>query len=163
MLESELGYLAAMIDGEGCITIERGGNRRLNGVTGLQPKVIVTNTNEAIVEYVSNLFNRLGVTPYIKSQEIGYGTHPRRKRCYWVTIQGLTKTAKILNAIKPYLVGKLAQAQLVLDFIAFRGDAQLAKGKPYGETEWKILDRIRALNFRGKSTTEDHGLGLTPA
>ena len=47
---------------------------------------------------------------------------------------------------------------LVLEFVDVRGDAQKAKGKPYGTVELSILDRIRALNHRGTSTTEDHGI-----
>lgn len=152
--ESQLGYLAGIIDGEGTITIERSGNRRLNGITGLQAKVNVANTNWAIIEYVVGILKRLGVNPHIKSQPIGYGTRPRNKQCWWVTVGGLTKTAKVLNVIKPYLVGKRAQADLVLDFINYRGDAQLAKGKPYGPFEANLVEKIRALNFRGTPETE---------
>jgi len=151
--EKDLAYLAAIIDGEGTVTLERTGKRRMSGVMGLSPKVIVVNSNEAIVQHVTNLFTKLGVKPHIKSQD----RHPHRKM-YWVTVQGLSKCKKILSQLMPYLVGKIAQAQLLLEFIAYRGDSQMAKGKPYGPVEQGILERIRALNFRGVSETEDHGL-----
>lgn len=148
-------YLAAMIDGEGTITLERTGKRRLAGVMGLSPKVIVSNTNQAIIQHVVNIMRSVGVNPHIKSQDRG-----PYKTMFWVTTQGLTKAVKILNVVKPFLVGKLAQAELVLEFARLRGDSQLAKGKPYGERELQILKQIRALNFRGVTTTEAHGLGL---
>lgn len=155
----DLVYLAAIIDGEGTITLERTGKRRLAGVMGLSPKVIVANTNEAIIQHIVNIFQRIGVNPHIKTQDAG--KYNRGKKMYWVTVQGLTKAAKVLEAIKPYLVGKLAQAHLVLEFVAIRGDAQVAKGKPYGAKELQILARIRALNHRGVTETEVHGLGLS--
>ena len=158
MLDSDLGYLAAIIDGEGCITLDRTGKRRLAGVMGLQPKVIVTNTNRAIIQHVINLFLRLGVTPHVKGQ-----LRRDMKSCYWVMVSGLTKSAKVLNILKPYLVGKVAQAQLVLDFIELRGDSRLAKGKPYGDSEMRILEQIRALNHRGVSTTDNIELAQAAA
>lgn len=152
----DLVYLAAIIDGEGTITLERTGKRRLAGVMGLSPKVIVANTNEAIIQHVVNILRRIGVNPHIKSQEAG--KYNRGKKMFWITVQGLSKAARVLEKIKPYLVGKLAQTQLVLEFVAIRGESQVAKGKPYGEAELQILNRIRALNHRGVSTTEEHGL-----
>lgn len=149
--ERELGYLAAMIDGEGTITLERTGKRRICGVMGLAPKIIVANTNPAIVTYVMDIFKRLGVNPHVKSSIVG-----RNKQCFWVTVQGLAKTKRILQYVEPYLVGKVAQAKLMLEFIILRGDPRLAKGKVYGSQEIEILDKIRALNRRGVTETEDH-------
>lgn len=151
-----LSYLAGIIDGEGTITLERSGNRRLCGVMGLSPRVIITNTNEQIIQYCVNLFRLMGVTPYIKTQDVGYKT--RRKKCYWVCVSGLSKCKKVLEPLIRYLVGKETQARLVLDFIKLRGLDSLNKGKPYGEEELIILDKIRALNFRGTSETEDYGI-----
>lgn len=154
--ELNLAYLAGLIDGEGTITLERSGIRRLNGVMGLSPVVLVANTDLAIVEFVTNQFRRMGANPHIKTQAKGYAK--RQKQCYWVKVHSLTKAKKVLEPVIPYLIGKRAQAQLILDFVAYRGDSQLAKGKPYGPYELGILEKIRALNHRGVSETEDHGL-----
>ena len=152
----EIAYFAGLIDGEGTITLERTGNRRMNGITGLSPKIIVANTDLAIIEVCKTYFKRLGVKPHIKSQLAG--KYNRGKTMYWVTIQGLSKCKKVLPKLIPYLVGKAGQARLLLDFIDHRGNSQEAKGKPYGEYEMRILDQIRSLNHRGVSETEDHGL-----
>jgi len=154
MQEVEMAYLAGLIDGEGTITLERSGNRRLNGMMGLSPKVIVTDTDRAIVDATMTIMRRLGVNPYVKVQSPA----KRKKACFWVTVSGLSKCKKVLEAVKPYLVGKLAQAQLVLDFVESRGNSQAAKGQQYSEAELQILDKLRALNHRGVSETEDHGL-----
>jgi len=145
-----MAYLAAIIDGEGMITLERTGNRRLNNVMGLSPRIVIANTNEAIIQHIANLFRSVGANPHIRSRQEQNGW----KRCMWISVQGLSKCRKVLEAIKPFLVGKFAQAELALEFIRLRGDSQLAKGKPYGPAEMSILDRIRALNRRGVTETE---------
>lgn len=154
-LERELVYLAAIIDGEGSITLVRTGNKRLCGIAGLSPRITVTNTNEAIIQYVINIYHDLlGINPHVKTQAAG--KYRRTKTCYWVDISGLTKCKKVLEAIRPYLIGKLAQADLLLEFIKLRGEPQRAKTIPYGPQELQILEKIRALNFRGLSETEYH-------
>lgn len=154
ILERDLVYLAAIIDGEGTITLEKAGKRRNHAIPGLIPKIVVTNTNEAIIQHVINLFQNIGVTPHVKSQTPN-GVRRRNRTCYWVQVTGLVKCKKVLTQIKQFLVGKISQANLLLDFIEFRGDPQMAKGKPYGQFELGILERVRAINFRGVSETDN--------
>lgn len=155
-MQSELSYLAGVIDGEGTITLERSGKRRLCGVMGLSPMIIIANTNRDLIQYCINIISKFGINPYIKTQDSGrYG---RGKAMYWICIKGFTKCKKILSSIKKYLVAKYAQANLLIEFIDYRGDSQEAKGKPYGEVELGILEKIRSLNRRGVTETEDHGL-----
>lgn len=156
--EVEKAYLAGLIDGEGTLTLERTGTRRLCGVMGLSPKIIIANTNEAIIASSKDIFERLGVRPHIKSQSGSYKN--RRKTIFWVNVSGLAKCAKILPHVIPYLRGKVGQAMILVRFIEYRGDPVVAKGKPYGDYEIGLLGQIRALNFRGTSETEDYGLRL---
>ncbi|HDZ13365.1 hypothetical protein LCGC14_0643850 [marine sediment metagenome] len=159
LTQVELAYLAGLIDGEGTITLERTGKRRMNGVMGLSPSVIVANTDTSIVQWVVTSFERIGAKPYIKTQTPSQ-KNKRCKPCYWVIVKSLTKSKKILTVVKQYLIAKRAQADLILEFIQIRGDSQGAKGKPYGEREMRILDQIRALNYRGVSETEDYGIRM---
>jgi hypothetical protein len=164
--EVELAWLAGIIDGEGTITLERSGKRRLSGVMGLAPKIIIANSDQVIIQRVVNLMQLIGANPHIKSQEAGYArpmadgsrTVTRRKTMYWVVVSGLAKSKRVLVPILPHLIGKSAQARIILDFVEIRGDSAKAKGKPYGEAELNMLEQIRALNFRGTSETEDHGI-----
>ncbi len=157
LTQVELAYLAGLIDGEGTITLERTGKRRMSGVMGLSPSVIVANTDDSLIQWTVTAFRRLGANPYIKTQTPSQ-KNKRRKPCYWVVVKSLTKSKKILSAVKQYLIAKKSQADLILEFIDIRGNSQLAKGKPYGEREMMILDQIRALNYRGVSETEDYGI-----
>lgn len=142
-------WLAAMIDGEGTITLQRTGKRRVStGEMGLQPIIIVSNTNQAVIEASRIYVENLGVNPYIKSQSyerLQRGWKPEFK----LQVTGLTKVPKVLEAIRPYLCGKLAQADLVLEFCRSR----ISKGKPkgfvYDDRELEILRAIRGLNARG--------------
>jgi hypothetical protein len=129
--EVDLAYFAGIIDGEGTITLERNGTRRAyNGQMGFSPKVIIANTSQPLLQRVFSIIEAIGVNPHIKTQLAG--KYNRGKVMYWVTVAGLTKCAKVLRPLLPYLVAKQAQARVVLDFIERRGDPVLAKGKPYG-------------------------------
>src|SRR5579885_581002 len=134
----DLAYLAGVIDGEGTITLERNGTRRLHGQMGFSPKVIVANTNHALLQRVVNVFDALGVNPHIKTQAAG--SNNRGRMMYWIVVAGLAKCGRILRPILPHLVAKDGQARIVLDFIERRGDPALAKGKPYGEYELGLVE-----------------------
>jgi len=152
--EYELGYLAGIIDGEGTITLERTGTRRKRtGQMGLSPRIYISNTVYSLIMYCTDLFRKLKINPHIKSQDRG-----KWKKCYWLSVQGLSKVGKLLKAVLKYLVCKMVHAFLVLRFIEIRGHINCAKGSPYGQEELDILKKIRALNHRGPSETEDYDL-----
>lgn len=155
--ETELAYLAGIIDGEGTITLEWSGRRASKSLLpGLRPTVHIANTDENLIQYCIDLLRKLKVKPQIKSQPAGYKT--RQKRCYWLKIQGLAKVKRILKPILPYLVAKELHARLLLEFVQHRGDPRLAKGKRYGQVEKRILEKIRILNFRGASEIEHQNI-----
>lgn len=155
--ETELAYLAGIIDGEGTVTLEWSGRRAKRSLMpGLRPTVHITNTDEILIQHCLNVLKKFNIKPQIRSQPVGYKS--RKKRCYWLKIQGLSRVKKLLEPIKPFLIVKSAQAALLLEFINHRGDPRLAKGKKYGQVEKGILDKIRALNLRGASETEDRSI-----
>jgi len=84
-------WLAAMIDGEGTITLQRTGKRRVStGEMGLQPIIIISNTNQAIIEASRIFMEELGVNPYIKSQSFGRNGRGWKTE-YKLQVGGLTK------------------------------------------------------------------------
>src|SRR6266478_5194035 len=57
----DLGYLAAMIDGEGRIGMSM-------GLNGLQCAVVINNTNSANIEKCVRIYEALGINPHIYSE-----------------------------------------------------------------------------------------------
>jgi len=47
------------------------------------------------------------------------------------------------------MVGKQAQARLILEWIESRGDTNVAKGKPYSDYDFQIWDKVKSINHRG--------------
>ena len=147
--ETDLAYLAGLIDGEGTVTLEKHGRRRKgNNEMGISPIVLVANTDYTLIQHTVNLFRKLGVNPYVKSQN-PKKKNRRKKTCYWVTCKGLNKCKRILIPLLPYLVGKQAQARLILEWIESRGDTNVAKGKPYSDYDFQIWDKVKSINHRG--------------
>ncbi|RKY38523.1 MAG: hypothetical protein DRP75_04355 [Candidatus Omnitrophota bacterium] len=149
-LEIDLAYLAGIIDGEGCITIHRTAQRRKNsdGKT-LQPMLTITNCDSNIIARCQEILNRLEINGHLKSSSI---RRPSSwKTCYWFTVSGF-KIKRILDAIKPYLVGKQGQCELVLNFINSRLSKGTPKAFPYDENEKEIVNQIHQLNQRGSET-----------
>lgn len=104
----ELGYLAAMIDGEGCIAIQYSGNS-----FGVNLKV--TNTDENIIEEIQRILMKLGVNPLIRERVNTDNPKWKGWMEVYLTKQSLIK--KTLEAILPYLKGKRARAVMMLRFI----------------------------------------------
>ena len=141
-----LAYLAGIIDGEGCITIERNGKRRKStGRLGLQPSITVTNTDCNLIAHCEQIFASIGAQAYIKSSIAG----KRNKRCYWLVCKGQEKVRTALKALLPYLVAKRGQAQLTMKFIESRTTDGHPKGKGYSDDELALMEDIQELNQRG--------------
>jgi hypothetical protein len=140
-------WLAAMIDGEGVITLDRSGKRRKEtGEMGVSPLVVITNTNNTIIEAARIYIQELGINPYIKSP---IRSNPRWKPEFKICVKGLTKTPILLNAIRPFVIAKIAQLDLVAEFCQSRIDKGKPKGFAYDKREHEILKAIRSLNQRG--------------
>lgn len=147
----ELAWLAGIIDGEGTINIvkkpdrkRKDGTRRYNYWTLLQ----LSNTNEILIMKVIEIMKKLGTNPYIWEK----AETEKWKKSYQLSLQRMTKVKKILDQIKPYLIAKKPQAEIVLNFINSRlSKFQKGRGRynPYTEEEIKWIEEIKKLNHRG--------------
>jgi hypothetical protein len=147
-LQTDLGYLAGIIDGEGCITIQRTGKERKNGGKDLQPVVIITNCNADLINHCCKILDTIEVGYNIKNSEERRPSH--WKTCYWLTICGLRRSQRLLNIIRKYLVSKQGQCELVLRFIESR--LNKSQGYEYDESELNMASNIHQLNQKGSQT-----------
>lgn len=114
MDETLHAYAAGFVDGEGCITINRGQPNKYHMSLDHNARVFVTNTN---LQVLNLLQENYGGTIYrLRSKsERGKGW----KSCY-VWNLGVKNLVGFLKAILPYLVVKQQQALLALEFMAAR-------------------------------------------
>lgn len=150
--EKDLLRLADYIDCEGTIALQHW-NRGKKGVHSYQPKVSVFNTNPVFAQHVVDIYNRLGIKVYIETQK----RKPEHKVVYRLVVLGISRVKKLLELIKPYLLIKRAQADVVLEFCDIRITAsKIGRGRqvPYGQREFELQQQMGLLNLRGVSETE---------
>ena len=144
-LEIDLSWLAAVIEGEGCITIERGGKERRNGDRCLNPSVCIANTNADFISAVVAIFDRIGIPCHVSPKTRKEGWKP----AFNVRTRGQNYVGKLLRLIEPYMRSKRGQLQLVLRFIESRRQYEKPRTVPYSDYERSIVGDIRKLNQRG--------------
>ena len=138
-----LSYFAGLIDAEGCISLKGGRPIKHNKRSAINPSIRFLNTNPVLADYAVAVFKSLGVNPHIYSKTLKSG-----KTFFDITVNGLSKTKRVLENIKELLVAKVSQAVIVLDFIRYRLNlsAQGFPKKPYGAYELGLLNKVQAIN-----------------
>lgn len=156
--ETELAYLAGIIDGEGCISINHAGVWKKT--KAFQCKVRVANSNQNLINWVMQILGKLDIKAHITHSK-RCEDNPKWKRVYDVAVLNQTKCHTLLKAISPYLIGKKAQASLLLEWIESRWNQKRPEGFryiPYSKRELEIVQQLKNLNQRGTSQTVDYEL-----
>lgn len=134
----QLGWLVGLIEGEGCITLNRSGVTKTNFGTKISPYLSITNTNDKLMQKAVEVIKSLGLPFHLTM----------RKGVIRIEIWGQGRVKKWLEMISPYLVGKRDQADLILKFIALR-ESVVKKHpfhKPYSLDEVALWDSVHAIN-----------------
>lgn len=152
MKDTELAYLAGLVDGEGSIGLSyqtakpSWKNKSCNHV---RPQVdVVANTNFELIRVVVKLLQGFSLSPRV----VSYGTDKRNARwkaAWKVYLVTLDDKKKFLELIHPYLVGKKAQAEMVMEFLSRRSSHHKVKTTQY---ERLLAERCQQLNQRGRSS-----------
>lgn len=108
-----IGYLAGLLDGEGCIRVTGAFDRIKSRSVSHSLNVRVSNTSDALIAWllreVGGSVNRLSMKG-------------RERPCYEWSLYGKNAVA-FLEAVRPYLIVKRGQCDLALEFAALRRPA----------------------------------------
>lgn len=141
--ETEIAYLAGILDGEGCLTIElRKGTGKYEGRRYTRPLVHVVNTDLGLLAWIQERFGgRINPQPVGKASE-------RAKPCYRLTWHNAT-AVDLVRVVQPYLVIKGRQADALIRFSA-TGNwiGRTIPDEVYDERQ-ALLDEVRDLNRKG--------------
>ena len=136
ILQTDLAYLAGLIDGEG--TISCSVNKNAKNVLALQKQLSIFNTNLLLVSWITSHF--------------GGKVHSRVRSEKWKEEHQVkwsaTEAVVILELVLPYLVIKKEQAEI---FIALHKTKSNSVSKETHEYRQRLCDRIQELNKRGSS------------
>jgi len=114
--EFEKGWISALIDGEGSISLHisrRPQNRRYKRDFAIQPIIMITNNNLELLEQVENI-----IGGGIVRQK--YKPNPKWKPTYHWHLTGIRRLLSLLKQVTPHLIVKRKQAELMLKYCSSR-------------------------------------------
>jgi len=154
-------YLAGLIDGEGCIEIQK--RKKPECIVGhyYTARIRISSTNKEIIEWLKNSFGG-----YI-SERKGNGNN----KDSWTWCLAYGKAKKFIGKVCPYLKIKRKQAELLREFFKTfeKGSYMIVENKLKNngtgyhkelrkeilEKREKLYQQIRALNQKGSCTLRD--------
>lgn len=124
--DTDLAWLAGIIDGEGSITFQV--TKRKTGNLVIVPFISVTNTDEGIIQRIMDILDNIGVG--FKASWIIDKNHPKYlKRCN-IKIDRYARVKGFIPMVYPYLSSvKKYNAEVVLDFIKNREENLFTRDK----------------------------------
>lgn len=141
--ESEKGWLAGLIDGEGSIHID------IDPRGGSHPYLTITNTNRLIIEATVSIWHRLGIGCRVQNRN---GT---KRPIQDVQVIGYKRLKPALIAIMPYLIGKADQALTLYQFVESRlsiGDCNALPNnlRKITDKENNLIRKLKEQKFHNK-------------
>lgn len=167
MLDTDLAWLAGLLDGEGSI------NFNISQRPQISVQVNFTNTNELIIAKCQNIITDMRL-PSSRCENQNRVWSPHRKRAWVIAMSGQENVLDLLAELRPYVAGKRPQLDLISAFCTrrletlrtVRREHRASRNEiPY--TQWDIdaVNEMRALNFRGRlqdGVTMPKLVGLKP-
>jgi len=148
-----LAWLAALIEGEGWISLVLVKNYQNNGkfTPGYLPTIGVVNCDFKIMDEVEDLFNLLGLSFRKSHRKNGKGSDGiMRKEKIEISVCSRQSLRALINSILPFMIGeKKNRALLLLDYFNIR-DSKPRSGKnsKYGKEEFDIYEKM--YSYKGR-------------
>jgi hypothetical protein len=140
---TQAAYFAGIIDGEGCISIRKSECNKFERSPRYAARITVGNTSRHLIEQIFLLFGG----------SVAYRFGTTKKRPCWLWSLQSRKAREVIRVVRPYLVVKVEQADLLAEFIdnfeSFKG----ARPGHFGgqRTSQAEVDRREALFVRMKA------------
>lgn len=141
----QLAWLAGILDGEG--SLECGWTNQYNKDKSKIPskmmycRIKIGNNDVFMIREISRIFKGLAVG-------FSFRTTKRSDRKYWtleIKTQGKGNCRKVLNAVYPYLITKVQQADKMLEIIAYRESVGYGGFRAKYNPNYKPLDQDEIL------------------
>lgn len=144
--ETDRGYLAGIMDGEGTLRIMRTLKK------WYAPFIQITNTDKVLMDWLQQILGVKGIGRlYYEGNRKNLRRNPKHKLKYVYNIASVQGVKQILEQTIDILKIKHRQAVLLLEFIAMKEEKA-----DYGvlSREQEIFEELLKLNRRGVSVTE---------
>jgi hypothetical protein len=150
--DTDIAWLAGIVDGEGCFSVKRPIVRKTykkGRVTSYQVWLVVCNTSEPMVRRVTEIFGSLGIG-HQPVRRVWKGKKATRWQ-YWVHVARKHELLRLTELLLPFLVAKKDEAEIVRWFLS-----RACSTRQYVPT---LLDRTA---LEAMATIKRHG-GEAPA
>lgn len=138
--ESDMGWFAGMLEGEGCITFFKQARKRggFDIITGIQ----ITNTDIRIINKLVGILEECDLSWFLRNKKVYSKNH---SQCYYIECRQQNMLKKSLETFLPYMYGdKKDKAELVLRFLNKRSRDSAESGKfntRYSEDDFSMIPR----------------------
>jgi len=146
--EMSYAWLAGLFDGEGTMGLYR---CRIQGSLTCTKQFCIDNTDLKIItqarDILENIVKHSVSIVFDKRVDLEH-----QRKCYGVILTNQADIIATLNTLEPYLVGKKAQAHLLLETLSNH-----RKGAKYTEAELAVVDMLKALKRESFANPELNG------
>jgi hypothetical protein len=143
LTDTECAYLAGIIEGEGCIRIDRVRTKKGATYTGWRPTVHVTQKGNELIQSLNNIFPGQIITCHSSDSR-----HVDNRRIAW----NWGKAYTLLEKILPYMRGpKRKQADVVLRFHTHIQNLDKQSYLSNEELEWREI-QLNLLGYLKRET-----------
>lgn len=149
--DTDIAYLAGIIDGEGSIYIGNFSCNPNSGASYFQTNMQVTNTDEPLIDWLINTFGGLKN----KRSKTQHASNSRKQAYVWTTSGD--RLTHLCEIILPYLICKRRQCEIMIEMRkTYTGRQRAKKGQqgltPLDEellaTRKRLMDEMRSLHIR---------------
>jgi len=151
ILDTDLAYLAGLIDGEGCISIEKYTAKMPRKTARYTLKVEFQMSDDLAIKHISNLFG-IAIMRKRKSSNM-------KKEAFRVSWQAI-KAKNILLRVLPFLILKKSQAEVGIRFQEFQ--SSILGGKTLNQETldkkhdyYLLLRQLKYQNQEGSETRDE--------
>ena len=123
--DTDLAYMAGLIDGEGCVSIDKINHK--NGRTYYGLRVTFTNSSIEVIEWIKDHF----------AKHTWHTTDHRGKKSIHCMVWRSDQAAELLRSLQPYLVVKARHAEWAILFQDSLPDVGKAKTTTDEELAWR--------------------------
>lgn len=164
-----LAWLAGIIDGEGSISAQARKPRTVVSIKGksyqsrgqLDTFISIANTNADLIAEARKIIEDMGVGVNVSYHASLRLRTLKQKPCWYISVHGFKRVGEVLSQVRPYLVSKKAQADLLLEMIRHRMKTQDTR-KAFGprssfrDDAWLMeqLGQLQYLNKRGPDSEQ---------
>ena len=135
-------WLAGFIDADGCIRLSKGWKNK-KGQYSLIPQITVHNVCVVTLNEVADIIG--GICPGFQTSWKNR-ISKRHSKLYNISIAGIKRTKPLLEAVKPYLITKRLEAELLYKFINNRLNASHHNAK-YSSEAYQIFYALKELKL----------------